>query len=714
MSWFKNCYRQGFRNIGNVEALADFDARKLVTYWKNLGAELVYMDAIVQTCTLFPTAKSEISPHLKGRDLVKEFADACRDLGIRSGAYITIFEHHPFSKDHPEWCQTRTDGSMHDLWNGLTNYWSCWNSPFLDKMCALITELFSRYPLDAAFYDGLLSRHGVCHCPSCAVKFKADTGDELPSSHDLSNPVFREYMKWKDATLTAACKRLVAATRVRNPGVQVVSNTPAAWCNWCAVQPVEFFDATEFACCEVFPGFMDLKRGGYIHASSVGTMAYSIAYTRGQSKGYPKVQSYNYAGNINFNTDVDTMLEAKSTIAMGSVLCFAGYRDAMKPAFEYIKRCEPYLVDNKPLPWLAIAASQESCNTQHDPNSFGESFFEDLIGSFHLMLDNKLPVEFVSGRDMGEGALAPYSTLILSDVGYLTEKQIAAIREFVSNGGGLVVTHKTGLTGIDGKPLPDFALANIMGVHTAPDPKWEGVGGYMQEASNARLCFDGVKPWWDDAVQKNIGPEYDKVVSGKYALGGSSEYIMTSSWQAVSADKSAKVHALIRSNAIPELHPLPGIVENRFGKGRVIYIATRLGEAYARYPYPIWRRLMKKAIDRVSARPSPVDVKGPLCVTAYCWEQSDNNRWIIHLLNDLDQTGRTRGRMGTGKNDMYGSQPREGAVPVGSIELIIRKPGAVKAELPLDGIELPVRKLKDGRIKVRIRKMDQHVMIVVY
>jgi hypothetical protein len=713
MSWFSACFRQGFCNLGGPD-LATFDARALARRWKEIGAELVYMDAIHQTETLYPTALSLHAPYLKGRDLVKEFTDACRELGLRAGAYITPFEHTPFTKDHPEWCQTRTDGGEHE---GQTwwphNYWGCWNSPMLDKMVALLEECYSRYPFEAAFYDGLLSRHGVCHCPACQAKFKADTGHALPNAHDGADPIFREYLAWKDHTLAEACRRVVQAVRVKNPDVQVVTNTPAAWCNWCAVQPVEFFDATEFACCEVFPGFMDLKRGGYIHASSVGTMAYSIAYTRGQSRGYPKVQCYNYVGYVNFNTDLDVLLEARSTVAMGGVLCAAGYRPALKAAFDSIKPMESYMTDVVPVGHVAIAASQESCNTQHDPNGYGLPFFEDLTGAFHLLLDNRVPVEFVSGRDLGEGLLDRYAVLVLSDLGYITAPQAEAIRQFVAAGGGLIATGQTSLIGVDGKPLPDFALADVLGVRAQEEPKdWQAVGGYMQEASKACLCFDDGEPWWGDAAQTIMGPESAASAKAIPWLASGQGYLLTSPFQPVKAARGARVRATVRAHADPRRPVLPGIVASGYGKGKVLYIAARLGETYARYPFLIWRRLMAEALKRVTPRPAPVEVEAPLCVTSYAWEQPADNRWVIHLLNDLDETGRPRGRMSAGKNDMYGSCPRTRTVPVENIVLTLRKRDATRAFLPLEGKELKVRKVRDG-IKVRLRRLDQHALIVV-
>ena len=230
-NWFEKCYRQGFQNLGGDEALSKFNSKKLASYWKKVGAELVYLDVVHQQYVLYPSKVSLCEPVLRERNFIGEFVDECRKVGIRSGAYLTPFEHTSLSDGHPEYSQTKTDGSIHPGpdWAKET-YWSCWNSPFLDKMCALLEECFNLYDFDAAFYDCLLSREGVCHCPACKKKFKNDTGHTLPSKHDLKDPVFREYLDWKRRSIAEACRRLVGAVRVRNSDVQVVVNTPAPWC----------------------------------------------------------------------------------------------------------------------------------------------------------------------------------------------------------------------------------------------------------------------------------------------------------------------------------------------------------------------------------------------------------------------------------------------------------------------------------------------------
>ena len=56
-----------------------------------------------------------------------------------------------------------------------------------------------------------------------------------------------------------------------------------------------------------------------------------------------------------------------------------------------------------------------------------------------------------------------------------------------------------------------------------------------------------------------------------------------------------------------------------------------------------WRTLFKHALDNV-AKPSPIELDAPICVSIYHWLKEDGSI-VIHLINDLDENGRLRGRL---------------------------------------------------------------------
>ncbi len=86
----------------------------------------------------------------------------------------------------------------------------------------------------------------------------------------------------------------------------------------------------------------------------------------------------------------------------------------------------------------------------------------------------------------------------------------------------------------------------------------------------------------------------------------------------------------------------------------------------------------------------------------------------MHLINDLDETGRPRVRM-TLAGDVStwsGNQPRTKIIPVDGVELLVRRPDATEAYLPLENRQLPVEKTDQG-LRVKVGRVEQHSMIVI-
>ena len=85
----------------------------------------------------------------------------------------------------------------------------------------------------------------------------------------------------------------------------------------------------------------------------------------------------------------------------------------------------------------------------------------------------------------------------------------------------------------------------------------------------------------------------------------------------------------------------PAVVTNRFGKGKVVYLASGFDSAYYLYPYPYQRLILKQAITEVASDLPPVSVQAPMCVHSTVMRQSQQNtsRLVVHLFNDINTTG---------------------------------------------------------------------------
>ncbi|MEI6423048.1 MAG: hypothetical protein WCP55_12580 [Lentisphaerota bacterium] len=103
-------------------------------------------------------------PELKF-DLLRAQFDACKELDINVPIYISAGLNYRASMDHPEWNEVDFEGkSCHPMRAGFIKL--CFNTPYLDHLCALIEEAAKDYPnCDGIFLD--IIKQGQCCCPKC-------------------------------------------------------------------------------------------------------------------------------------------------------------------------------------------------------------------------------------------------------------------------------------------------------------------------------------------------------------------------------------------------------------------------------------------------------------------------------------------------------------------------------------------------------------------
>ena len=87
-----------------------------------------------------------------------------------------------------------------------------------------------------------------------------------------------------------------------------------------------------------------------------------------------------------------------------------------------------------------------------------------VTGAHRVLVEEHAQFSILN-RETLVDTLQDYRALVLAEQAILNPKECAAIRQFVRDGGGLVVTGGTGIRDTDNKPLGDFALADVLGIH---------------------------------------------------------------------------------------------------------------------------------------------------------------------------------------------------------------------------------------------------------
>ena len=98
----------------------------------------------------------------------------------------------------------------------------------------VLKEVVEKYPIDGVFfnmigyvtYDYSYNFYGICQCDNCLRRFSERMGhDRLPLKEDASDPVFRDYERFRIDTVKELSDRRVAVVKGHNPNIAVVNYT---------------------------------------------------------------------------------------------------------------------------------------------------------------------------------------------------------------------------------------------------------------------------------------------------------------------------------------------------------------------------------------------------------------------------------------------------------------------------------------------------------
>jgi hypothetical protein len=213
------------------------------------------------------------------------------------------------------------------------------------------------------------------------------------------------------------------------------------------------------------------------------------------------------------------------------------------------------------------------------------------------------------------------------------EKAAARLREFVSKGGGLVCSGRTGLYAPDGSTLTNFALADLTGANYVSFAEVKDLTSQWMGITIPESYFPG-----DAKLHRSA------VISGAGMGTGYGKGAMSFWGNVVTAKPAAGKELLtLRRQNKGKTDASPFLLRNTFGKGRVSYFPALIGQSYDRFSYPALRRIVAGEIEWTAGGKPPVRFQAPLCVQATCWTQpvaGGKTRLIIHLLNETTGQGR--------------------------------------------------------------------------
>ena len=560
-AWLRDMYRELHidAHFGQVpQPYEDFDAETAAGILQDAGFQMISCFAVCNAgYSYYPTKIGVRHPGLS-RDFTGQMTAALKKRGIRVLAYVSSGPDRRYAGEHPDW--VRVAAASGGNRGGAAQM--CVNSPWVEQVqIPQLRELVALYDVDGFFLDALIGKflRGACYCRYCREAF----GAEIPKTDD--DPAVFRHHRFLSQSAARYAERVIGPLRQTKPGLAFVFNHI-----WVTRNPVKPPAAVTQLVWEPAPPYtgvlsLDFSLEARYLSSQAGIANWSCMATRGNGWG-----DYSLRDVSTFQHEAAVLLAGGGRPYFGDDSYPSGNPDpAVYKSYGAVNRrtaeLESFVKGCAPVKDIAVLLSADSLwaglplnpprDWMNSPSSPGTA------GAHKVLVEGHAQFAILNSETLVE-SLAEYRALVLPEQCILSERECDAIRRFVQNGGGLIATGETGTRDANNRPLDEFALADVLGIHNLG-------------RANARRSF--------------LRSGMDVQVSGDYRR-----------MQTTSAQMLLPLVPPMGAKQAPAASPEgPGVTIHSFGKGQAIYCAVPLFTAYQKDGTPALRQLAWWMLDRV-------------------------------------------------------------------------------------------------------------------
>ena len=478
----------------------------------------VITDMVAQKVTVIE-ADSDLSNYLTDAQfeqelaLMRRFTTEAHKRGLRVVWYYPTLEvltpngkniENTMFKDHPDWVQFSLDGLPNVFYGGdarvhwvepnMESAWMCPESPYRDFFINRVQRIAAT-GIDGLWGDvPLFNDIGVKWAgfnPYATAKFEADTGLSVPTAEDWSDPTWRRWIAWRHQEIADFLRDVASAGRVINPEFSLIVETVTLDYNAATVIALDGADLKNSEGITQVWEIDALSDGDAMRASQEDDWISLIAMNKfGRAASGMKPSWVFTYGLLDDDAEL-VMAEALATrnnpyetkIPEMTTTVGAEYRTRM---FDWAREYSPYLFEAESSASVAVLYSSPSrdyvdqaggvglytdttssdslwWSTDQIDSAYQRQYLAEYRGMVKMLVHEHFPFDtVVNPADSGE--FAPYEAVILPDVESISDSEADMLRQYVLNGGNLVVTGPNP-TGLDeyGTARSEYALADLLG-----------------------------------------------------------------------------------------------------------------------------------------------------------------------------------------------------------------------------------------------------------
>lgn len=606
-----------------------------------------------------------IHPHLTNHNLLKEQIEACHQRDIKVPIYITVQWNHYTAIAHPEWMVVTASGRFSGTKPFEPGFYRnlCINTPYRDFLKEMIQEVLQCLPVDGLFFDIVI--HNECACKYCIAGMISQGLD--PASK-------KDRQQYAKQTLDQFKLDLTGFVRSLNQDCSVFFNAGHIAPDIRASLPAYTHLELE-----------SLPSGGWGYLHFPLTMRYArtlgldcLSHTGRFHTWWGDFHSFKNTAALEFECFHMLALNAKCLV--GDQLHPDGKinRSVYKligSVYQQVEQKEPWCKGATAVTDLAILSTEEFDGVQVPPA---------VAGALRILQEGGHQFDIVDSHS----DFSPYRLLILPDHVEVNDQLATKLEQYLAGGSKLIASAFSGLDA--GKR--EFKLKSLGVKLRHPltrDPNGDLVAGKRMERNDYAeyilpkgVLGKGLPE--TEHVMYTKGLEVTATADAEVLIDTIASYF-NRSWQHFCSHQHTPSAGKV---------DYPAVVKC----GEVIYFAHPIFTQY-HINAPRWcKTFVLNAVDMLLPQPL-LKHNGPSSLITTVNEQSNANRWVVHLLHYIPERR---------SQDI---DVIEDLIPLYSITLSIKIPKAVNSVCSVPTQESIDFREHNGRIEFVVPKINGHQMV---
>jgi hypothetical protein len=295
---------------------------------------------------------------------------------------------------------------------------------------------------------------------------------------------------------------------------------------------------------------------------------------------------------------------------------------ASREMFQFLAANEAFYQKTKPVARVGLMysfTSERAWHSSYETSDFTGEFKKDnqlngdltesLYGFYDMLIRSQIPFTLLTDLETSISDYQKYDCIILPSTGALSRTTVDALKDYVQAGGNLIAEFDCSRFDNSGKPYPDFALADVFGVHFDRDYFTLANHNYFVPTDTNSFIFKDLNiPYYPAPLLGiKVKPAADAMVLASYLVPLPGRYVPLTQ---------------------PEN---PFIIYHRFGKGQCLFLAGAFGQMYDDYAPNEYRKMLANVVHHFS-RPL-LEMQGEVGSALEVVIRQQENRVLLHLIN---------------------------------------------------------------------------------